>query len=153
ACIECGRCDENCPALLTDKPLSPKRVILDLKEHLFATGHMHLTGHEAGEKVHGEGQPLVGGVIQDETLWSCTTCRWCVTACPVFIEHVPAIMDMKRWLVMEANRFPPELQNVFESMERNQNPLQVSNFNRADWAAKLGVKTMAEDPNVDVLYW
>ncbi len=166
ACTECGRCDENCPALLSDKPLSPKMLILDIKEHLFETAPLKLTGvagqvarfgfgerqtdHEKPDAVN---QVFVGGVIQDETLWSCTTCRHCVTACPVFIEHVPKIVDMRRYLVLEENRFPHELQNIFESMERNQNPLQVSNFSRADWAARLNVKFMADHPEAEVLYW
>jgi Fe-S oxidoreductase len=152
ACTECGRCNSVCPALATDKPLWPKEIILGVKEELFATGHLRAIGErETPSEVLD--QPLVGGRIQDETLWACTNCGACVEICPVSIEHVQKIDDMRRYLVMEESRFPSEVTPLFNNLERNQNPWEISNDTRADWARELGVKTLAEDPEVEVLYW
>ena len=89
-CTECGRCEAQCPASRTGKPLSPKKLILDLKDHLFE-----------GEA---DGARMVGDVIIDDVLWDCTTCRACMQACPVYIEHVPKILDMRRNLVLVESR-------------------------------------------------
>ena len=96
---------------------------------------------------------MVGGRIKDETLWACTNCGACVEICPVSIEHVQKIDDMRRYLVMEESSFPQEVTPLFTNLERNQNPWEISNDTRADWAQALGVQTLAEDPDVDVLYW
>ncbi len=152
SCTECGRCNSVCPALATDKPLWPKEIILSVKEELFATGNLHLVSHEAAEEKSKE-EPMVGGRIKDETLWACTNCGACVEICPVSIEHVQKIDDMRRYLVMEESRFPQEVTPLFTNLERNQNPWEISNDTRADWAKAVGVPTLAEDPDVDVLYW
>jgi Fe-S oxidoreductase len=152
ACTECGRCNSVCPALATDKPLWPKEIILGVKEELFATGNLHLVSHEEAEKLSKE-EPMVGGRIKDETLWACTNCGACVEICPVSIEHVQKIDDMRRYLVMEESRFPQEVTPLFTNLERNQNPWEIRNDTRADWATAIGVPTLAEDPDVDVLYW
>jgi Fe-S oxidoreductase len=159
SCTQCGRCDRNCPALLSDKPLSPKELIQNLKYELFALGDELVAARKAGH--NGEAipdrTPLVGGVIADETLWSCTTCRWCVDACPVMIEHVPKIVEMRRYLVLEESRFPPEVIAVFNNLEKNGNPWQMSRSTRGDWAKELGVRTMAEvarsGDEIEVLYF
>jgi len=152
ACTECGRCNSVCPALATDKPLWPKEIILDVKEELFATGNLAVVGQQQGiEELKQE--PMVGGRIKDETLWACTNCGACVEICPVSIEHVQKIDDMRRYLVMEESRFPQEVTPLFTNLERNQNPWEISNDTRADWAAGMNVPTLAEDPNVEVLYW
>jgi len=96
---------------------------------------------------------LVGEAITDNVLWACTTCRWCVDACPVFIEHVPKIVDMRRWLVLTESRFPAELQPAFRNMENNGNPWQMSWQTRADWAADLGVRAMSDVREAEYLYW
>ena len=150
ACTECGRCNSVCPALATDKPLWPKEIILGVKEELFATGHLHLVGETSAESNE---EPLVGGRILEETLWACTNCGACVEICPVSIEHVQKIDDMRRYLVMEESKFPSEVIPVFNNLERNQNPWEISNDTRGEWARELGVKTLAEDPDVEVLYW
>ncbi|HKB49512.1 MAG TPA: (Fe-S)-binding protein [Ktedonobacterales bacterium] len=152
ACTECGRCNSVCPALATDKPLWPKEIILGVKEELFATGNLHLISHEEAE-AKSKTEPMVGGRIHDESLWACTNCGACVEICPVSIEHVQKIDDMRRYLVMEESRFPQEVTPLFTNMERNQNPWEISNDTRADWAKAAGVPTLAEDPEVDVLYW
>jgi Fe-S oxidoreductase len=96
---------------------------------------------------------MVGGVIKEESLWACTNCGACVEVCPVNIEHVVKIDDMRRYLVMEESSFPSEVTSLFNNLERNQNPWEMRNDTRGAWAAALNVPTLAEDPDVDVLYW
>ena len=159
SCTQCGRCDRNCPALLSDKPLSPKEVVQNLKHELFDMGDALVAAKKAGANGNAlpDRTPLIGGVIADETLWSCTTCRWCVEACPVMIEHVPKIVEMRRNLVLEESRFPQEIVPVFNNLEKNANPWQLGRNTRGDWAKELGVKTMAEvaksGEQIEVLYF
>jgi Fe-S oxidoreductase len=152
ACTECGRCNSVCPALATDKPLWPKEIILGVKEELFATANMPLAG-AAEIEAEAKREPMVGGLIKEETLWACTNCGACVEICPVNIEHVQKIDDMRRYLVLEESSFPVEVQPLFNNLERNGNPWEISNDTRAKWAAGMSVPTLAEDPDVDVLYW
>jgi Fe-S oxidoreductase/nitrate reductase gamma subunit len=159
ACTECGRCNSVCPALHTDKPLWPKEIILSVKEDLFEEGPMllkkgsniDLTEDPASnEKVI----PLVGGRIKDETLWSCLSCGACVEICPVNIDHVTKIIDMRRHLVMEEEgRFPKEIAPLYTNLERNGNPWQIRNDTRAEWAKDMGVKLLQDDPDCSILYW
>jgi Fe-S oxidoreductase len=148
-CTECGRCTSRCPANMSGKELDPKWLILHLRERLLEEAPVLLgqAGATAPEK------PLVGEVIHDNVLWACTTCRWCVDACPVFIEHVPKIVDMRRWLVLTESRFPAELQPAFRNLETNGNPWQMSWETRADWAKDLGVRHMADVNEAEYLYW
>jgi Fe-S oxidoreductase len=148
-CTECGRCTSRCPANMSGKELDPKWLILHLRERLFeeAPALLGQAGAKAPEKA------LVGDVIHDNVLWACTTCRWCVDACPVFIEHVPKIVDMRRWLVLTESRFPNELQPAFRNLETNGNPWQMSWQTRADWAQDLGVRRMADVAEAEYLYW
>jgi Fe-S oxidoreductase len=96
---------------------------------------------------------MIGGIISKDALWSCTTCRACMEICPVSIEHVPKIVDMRRSLVMEESDFPAEVTSLFNNIERNGNPWEISNDKRAEWAADLSVPLLAENPDADVLYW
>jgi Fe-S oxidoreductase len=166
ACTECGRCNTVCPATTTGKPLLPKEIILGVKEALFEQSAEILgkdspwvklapLGTRAGEMARKdkEPEPLVGGAISEEALWACTTCSACMEICPVSIEHVPKIVDMRRHLVMEESEFPPEVTSLFNNIERNGNPWEISNDKRAEWAAGLGVPLMSENPDADVLYW
>ncbi|MBI4491231.1 MAG: (Fe-S)-binding protein [Chloroflexi bacterium] len=148
-CTECGRCQAACPASISGKPLSPKKLILDLKEHLLEEGPARL--HGDGE-AH-PGKQMVGEVITDEVLWDCTTCRACMHECPVFIEHVPKIVDMRRHLVMAESRFEPEVQRLFDNLEASGNPWRLPRMVRGDWAKGLGIPTMAESPEIEYLYW
>ncbi len=145
-CTECGRCTSGCPATASGKRLDPKLLILDLQEHLFHAGPSLLGGNG------GDGKAMVGEVITDNVLWACTTCLACVQACPVFIEHVPKIIDMRRSLVLSESRFPEELKPTFRNLEQNGNPWQLSASTRADWAADLGVKLMGA-AEAEYLYW
>ncbi len=148
-CTECGRCTSRCPANMSGKELDPKLLILHLQERLLEIGPA-LVGKPASGIPE---KPLVGEVIHDNVLWACTTCRWCVDACPVFIEHLPKIVDMRRWLVLTESRFPTELQPAFRNLENNGNPWQMSWQTRADWATDLGVRQMSDVNEAEYLYW
>jgi Fe-S oxidoreductase len=167
ACTECGRCNTVCPATNTGKPLYPKEIILGVKEALLASSHEILGENSLWNKLsfaevkadeivrekEGNHQPMVGGVISNDALWACTTCRACMEICPVSIEHVPKIVDMRRHLVMEESDFPTEVTSLFNNIERNSNPWEISNDKRAEWAAGLDIPLMSENPGADVLYW
>jgi Fe-S oxidoreductase len=166
ACTECGRCNTVCPASNTGKPLLPKEIILGAKEALFEQSAQILgkdspwvrlapLGTRAGEmaRQEKEPEPLVGGAITEEALWACTTCRACMEICPVSIEHVPKIVDMRRHLVMEESAFPGEVTSLFNNIERNGNPWEISNDKRAEWAADLHIPLLSEHPEAEVLYW
>ena len=161
-CAECGRCEINCPAHLSEKPLSPRHLIHDLKVHLLEKGSNLLRGKnggdgktetkEAAEEGY-EGKSLIGDVVSEDKIWSCVTCGSCMEQCPVANEHVDKIVDMRRYLVLMESKFPSEVQTVFKNMENNSNPWGIGWATRADWAKDLGVKIMSEDSNVDILYW
>lgn len=157
ACTECGRCQENCPAFLTQKPLSPSRVIHHLKLHLREKGEILISGKPEEALSEAEktilGKPLIGGVVTEDEIWDCTTCRACQENCPVFIEHIQKLIDLRRYLVLTESRFPPEVQAVFRNMETNYNPWSMGYSTRADWVGDLDVKTLAEVGETDYLFW
>ncbi len=139
ACTECGRCQQECPATTTGKPLSPKTLILDLREAL-----------SASEK---ESIPLIGRFVREETLWSCTTCMACMQACPVFIEHVPKIVNLRRYLVMEEARVPELMAEALRSLEDRGHPFRGTTFSRTEWYRDLAVPHIREVDSVDFLLW
>ena len=140
SCTECGRCQDLCPAYNTQKPLSPKALILDLKHNLFANKDKVLAG-----KLD-EVSPAIDENVTEDVIWACTSCRACEIACPVFIDHTDKIYEIRRDLVMMQSRFPAEVQTVFKNMETNATPWAFSSAERANWAEGLNVKTMAERP-------
>ena len=205
-CTECGRCQSQCPAWNTGKPLSPKLVIMDLRDHLFAKGPVLLgdngnragnngkavtgieeAGDESTGRAHGKppahqgveesgfgrvptpGQPQVerplvgtyeqGGVIDPDVLWSCTTCGACVEQCPVDIEHVDHIMDMRRFQVLVESSFPSEAGTMLRNLENKGNPWGMNAKARLDWTKDLAfdVPVVGRDiedlAEVDYLYW
>ncbi|HEY8739904.1 MAG TPA: (Fe-S)-binding protein [Candidatus Dormibacteraeota bacterium] len=164
-CTECGRCQDQCPAYLTDKPLSPKMLIMDMRDHLHErtpqliklAGVPSEARDEAAAKIEAESgighKPLVGGTILEETLWSCTMCGACMNECPVLIEHVPKIAEMRRSLVLEESRMPKQAESALRSIENSGNPYSLGNQTRGDWAQGLGVKTYAEHPDAEYLYF
>ena len=155
ACTECGRCQEVCPAWNTGKPLSPKLLVMNLRDHLFAEGPALLSGAESADASAGaEATPLVPDVVEDEVVWDCTTCGACMRECPVNIEHVDTIVDLRRNLVMAESRFPKEAAAMLRNLETAGNPWGVPQAQRADWAQGLGVRVWApgEEPP-EVLYW
>jgi Fe-S oxidoreductase len=190
-CTECGRCQSQCPAWNTGKPLSPKLLVMDLRDHMlakapymiggrdmpeegaidFSAGLTAHPGHgvpESGfERVRGSGpeqalRPLVGtaeqgGVIDPDVLWSCTSCGACVEQCPVDIEHVDHIMDMRRHQVLIESEFPSELGVLFKNLENKGNPWGQNQRERLDWTKKLGFTVNVFDgelaPEVEYLFW
>ena len=165
-CTECGRCTDQCPANKTGKKLSPKHLTIDLRNFLYkneqelvAAAAKAKGNGQATEDASAEAEPLdchkdlVDGVIDPEVLWACTTCRACEQECPVFISYVDKIVDMRRYLVQERAEFPDELQGAFRQLEGAGNPFGFPAHERGAWAEGLGVKTMAEHPEAEVLYW
>jgi Fe-S oxidoreductase/nitrate reductase gamma subunit len=153
ACTECGRCQDACPAFATDKPLSPKSLILDLRDELHSQGTA--AEDEASAPIGGRSQesPMIGGRILEETLWSCTTCRACMEVCPVFIDHVPKIIDMRRSLVMEQGTLPEPMQQAMRSLEAHGHPYPGTTASRLDWCKDLDVKILSEAGPTEYLYW
>jgi Fe-S oxidoreductase len=176
-CTECGRCQSQCPAWNTEKPLSPKMLILMLRDHAFAKGPAILAGPDAdrdslpasavkeldrplvGETEGYAWEPTGGGVIDPDVLWSCVTCGACVNQCPVDIEHVDHIVDMRRYQVLVESNFPAELNGLFKGMENKGNPWNLSATARMEWAKDLPfeVKVVGEDieslDEVEWLFW
>ena len=152
SCTECGRCQEVCPAWATGKTLSPKLLIMGVRDHLFAEGPLALAARESGETYEG---PLVAATGSlEEMAWDCVTCGACVRECPVNIEHVDHILDLRRHLVMVESRFPSEAEPMLRDVERQSNPWGKPQSERADWAEGLGVKVLQPgDPVPEVLYW
>ncbi|MBL8112717.1 MAG: (Fe-S)-binding protein [Acidobacteria bacterium] len=161
-CTECGRCREVCPTHLTGKPLSPKGFMVDLRKALYTDGPVILDtlteyGGEGLAERQAARRPLVGGWIDPETVWACTTCRYCEEACPVGITYVDKIIDLRRNLVLEKSEFPKEAQTAFNGMERQGNPWNLPAADRDAWTQELPfpVLTMAEAAHgdVEVLFW
>lgn len=170
-CTECGRCSDNCPAHKTGKLLSPKQFTLDLRDHLYEHGES-LVHEKSKLDTAGEGLPrleeegaeaaaeappapkeLVTNVIHPDVLWACTTCRACEEQCPVMISYVDKIVDMRRHLVLVKGEFPSQLNGPFQALEVNGNPWNLARMDRANWTEGLDVKTMADNPKADILYW
>jgi len=183
-CTECGRCQSQCPAWNTAKPLSPKLVIMDLRDHLFAKAPYLIGGKTVPENAsiegapHGHGvpesgfprvigsgpeqavRPLVGtielgGVIDPDVLWSCTTCGACVEQCPVDIEHVDHIVDMRRYQVLVESNFPAEAGVMLRNLESKGNPWGAPPNTRADWTKGLDfpVPRATDGDDFEYLFW
>jgi Fe-S oxidoreductase len=147
-CTECGRCDVFCPALNSDKPLSPKQFTIDLRDHLNSQTPALLKNKETTDSL-----PLLGGVIQDATVWACTTCGACEEECPVMIEYVNKMIDMRRGLVLTEDRYPKELGEAFKSLETHSNPWGFPGTRREAWAQELDVKQWDKNNPTEYLYF
>lgn len=139
ACTECGRCTEVCPANITGKKLSPRKIIMDVRARMKEKG-LHL----AANSNYTDGRALLGDYITAEELWACTTCNACARECPVNINHPILIVDMRRYLVMEEAKGPGELNAIFTNIENNGAPWQFSPQDRMKWAEGLDVPLMSE---------
>jgi Fe-S oxidoreductase len=132
SCVVCGYCQEICPATFTGKKLNPRLVIRDIKTNLLKNGPF-ITKRQASV------MPLIGdnqeGSVPVEAIWACTTCGACMEVCPVYIEHVWEIIDMRRHLVQMQAKFPEELLNLFENTEQRSNPWGIAPADRAKWAS------------------
>jgi Fe-S oxidoreductase len=136
SCTECGRCQDVCPAAVTGKHLSPRRVVYDIKMNLLANGGKLRKGEECRIPLVGDGAGSIGA----EAIWSCTTCGACLEVCPVFIEQMPKIVLIRRHLVQMESSFPEELLNLFENMEQRANPWGIAPSERTKWSSTLDVK-------------
>lgn len=150
-CTECGRCTSACPANLTGKPLSPREIIVSIRKRTFEKAPILLNLKPQNEDVLGK--TLLFNYVTEDELWACTTCMACVQECPVMIEHVQTIIDMRRYLVLTESKFPSELSTTFRNLENNFTPWAFSHSTRGDWAQGLDIKTLAEDNNVEYLLW
>jgi Fe-S oxidoreductase len=166
-CTECGRCQSQCPAWATGKPLSPKQVILDLRDHAFAKAPYLLATEEEREHLPADvlaeaARPLVGGadvngVIDPDVLWSCTNCGACVEECPVDIEHIDHIEGMRRHQVLVESAFPTEATTMLNNLERRGNPWGMAEDRRADWITELDFEVPVVDgvipDGIEYLFW
>ena len=173
SCTECGRCTAACPANITGKLLSPRKIVINTRQRLMEkapvvlgdrmdfmrSALLHGDGDDAGARTVEEVMEhrLLDTYITEEELWACTSCRACVTECPVSIDQLDIINSLRRNLVLTESRFPEELQPVFESLERNGSPWAFNPGDRADWAQGMNIATMAElherGERPDVLFW
>jgi Fe-S oxidoreductase/nitrate reductase gamma subunit len=184
ACTRCGRCQEGCPAYLSGKPLSPKKLVQDIKTYWLEQAPGAIAAQKAAEGA-GEGTPvgknplvklldridsavdgcmkkekaepaekaLIGDVVDLHELWACTNCLYCQEHCSASIEHVQKIIGMRQYKVLTEADFAPELQLTFRNIGNNSNPWGIGSHLRADWATELGIKTLAEDSNVEYLFY
>ncbi|HTG48107.1 MAG TPA: (Fe-S)-binding protein [Actinomycetota bacterium] len=152
SCTECGRCQEVCPAWATGKPLSPKLLIMGLRDQVVAETSAIVAATPSGTV---ELQPLVPNAVTDEVVWDCVTCGACVRECPVDIEHVDTIVDLRRNLVMAESRFPPEAGAMLRGVETAEDPWGQPASARTDWARGLDDVHVLEpgDPPPEVLFW
>ncbi len=156
ACTSCGRCQDACPAYAAGLPLSPKNLILDLRDHM----HRVEMPRSPKELFLGRtpsaadaARALPGDVVRPESLWACTTCRACMEACPVSIEHVPKIVSMRRYLVMEQADTPDGVAEALRSLEARGHPYKGTTATRTGWCDGLDVPVMADVKETDVLFW
>jgi Fe-S oxidoreductase len=167
-CTECGRCQSQCPAWATGKPLSPKMLILDLRDHAFAKApYLLADSDEARDKLPDSvrqeaDRPLVGdaaagGVIDPDVLWSCTNCGACVEECPVDIEHIDHITDMRRHQVLIESAFPPEASTMLKNLENKGDPWGMGGAKRLEWTEGLDFEVPVVDgpigADVEYLFW
>ncbi|MBI2171564.1 MAG: 4Fe-4S dicluster domain-containing protein [Chloroflexi bacterium] len=153
ACTNCGRCQDNCPAYLSGKELSPRKLIQDLRAYSSYRGPQLLAARAAGQEAPPPDKAMIADFVGTTPVWDCVTCRACMEACPVYIEHIDSIVDMRRHLVMEQAAMPEGAQGVLESMERRGHPWRGAQATRTDWMDGTDVKTLADDADVEVLLW
>jgi Fe-S oxidoreductase len=156
-CTECGRCTDSCPANITGKLLSPKKIMNDIRHRVAEKGPLLVDKHKtaaANETVKNPMErTLLHEYITAEELFACTTCMACMQECPVNNEHVPAIVDLRRSLVLMESNFPPEVQVVFKNLETNFSPWSFPASSRADWAEGRHIPLMAQANDAEILFW
>ncbi len=150
ACTNCGRCQDRCPAYLTDKPLSPRKLIQNLKSHWLERSKVLL---HAGGADGGGDKVLIGEAVTEDEIWSCTTCRACQEICPVFVEHIDKIVDMRRNLVLEQASVPETGEAALRCIEARGHSCRGTTFTRTDWTSGLDIKLLSESKDVDYVYY
>ena len=158
ACVQCGRCEAMCPAFAAGQPLNPKKLIQDMVVGLAGGSDAKFAGSpypgiEVGNASGGPDQTITEGLVAPETLWSCTTCRACVEECPMMIEHVDAIVDMRRFLTMEKGNTPNKGAETLENLIATDNPGGNDPGSRMHWAADQNLNLMSDVKAADVLFW
>lgn len=162
ACVQCGKCEAACPSFAAGQPLNPKKLIQDMVVGLAGGSDAKFAGSPypgkpVGEHSGGPHLPIVNlngkALVDAETLWSCTTCRACVEECPMMIEHVDAIVDMRRHLTLEKGATPNKGAEVLDNLIATDNPGGFNPGGRLNWAADLNLSLMSDKQNVDVLFW
>ncbi len=163
ACTECGRCTSVCPANITGKMLSPRKIMINVRERLEERAPWMVPGENGFAVLSPDApaaiaeKPLLGGYITDEELWACTSCRACVYECPVSIDQLSVINELRRNLVLAESRFPEEMMPAFEAMETSGSPWAFDPGDRGKWSEGMNIPTMAEmaerGETADVLYW
>jgi Fe-S oxidoreductase len=147
ACMECGRCQDACPAFASGKPLSPKMILFNMEKHLLRERKKISVGTR-------ENLPaLVPGIHTEGEIWTCTTCGACMHVCPVEIEHIPKIVGLRQSRVLMESKFPAELNATFRNMETNANPWGIGFSKRADWAEGLSIPRIQDHPGAEYLFW
>jgi len=147
SCVSCGQCQDICPATASGKPLNPKNLIQDLKADLLQTAPSLLKDKDAETKM------LPGGVIATDDIWACTTCRACDEVCPVYVEHIDKIIDLRRNLVMEQAIIPESAEQALRSIEARGHPWRGATASRTDWTEGLDIKTIDKDNPCEILLW
>jgi Fe-S oxidoreductase len=158
ACVQCGKCEAACPAFAAGQPLNPKKLIQDMVVGLAGGTDAGFAGSPypgkpIGEHAGNPHQPIVNGLVDADTLWSCTTCRACVEECPMMIEHVDAIVDMRRHLTLEKGATPNKGAEVLDNLIATDNPGGFNPGGRMNWAADLDLHLLSDRKTVDVLFW
>ena len=132
-CTECGRCTSECPANITGKLLSPRKIVMDTRDRLTEVGE-NIDKHG---KDYLDGKSLLDDYISREELWACTTCQACIKACPVNIDPLAIIMDLRRYIVMEESKAPSSINNMLSNIENNAAPWKYSASDRFNWAQNI----------------
>ena len=149
ACTSCGRCQDVCPAYLSEKPLSPKKMTQNLKEHLWREGPILLsTPIEKREP-----KPIIETIVSEDELWACTACMACEEVCPIYIEQIVRNIDLRRYQVLMETKFPSGLKLTIKNLMNNQNPWGMSNGLRAEWAKSLGAGILSKGADRGILFW
>ncbi len=156
-CTECGRCTDSCPANITGKKLSPKKIMTDIRHRVAEKGPLLLESDKVGKVKEVGKDPLENTLLHHyltaEELFACTTCMACVQECPVNNEHIPAIVELRRSLVLMESNFPPEVQVLFKNLETNSSPWAFPASARADWAEGINIPQMSQTQDVEILFW
>jgi len=146
SCVDCGRCQDVCPAFQSDKSLSPKVIMMSLRKHILSESDNLFSTNVPSE-------PIMEKWITTDEIWACTTCGACMETCPVSNEHIPTILELRRAQMMMENKFPQELSAAFKGLETNSNPWNMGSSTRAEWTEGLDVPLMAEKQEAEYLWY
>jgi len=153
-CVICNNCQINCPATASGKPLNPRKVIQDLKKQLLEVGPKLVRAKDDAEAAAvNPDNSVASNVLTEDEIWACTTCRACDEVCPLWVEHIDKIVDVRRNLVMEQSKIPETAEVALRSIEDRGHPWRGTTATRTDWTEGLDIKILSEDSDVDVLFW